>query len=86
MIERIKEHAKALKPAMVELAQRAIRCPSLTGEEGEMSEIFLEELQKLGYDEAFRDEWGNIVGIVRGTEDGPTIMYNGHMEIGRAHV
>ena len=42
MIERIKEHAKALKPAMVELAQRAIRCPSLTGEEGEMSEIFLE--------------------------------------------
>ena len=80
MIERIKEHAKALKPAMVELAQRAIRCPSLTGEEGEMSEIFLEELQKLGYDEAFRDEWGNIVGIVRGTEDGPTIMYNGHMD------
>ena len=79
-IDRAKELAIELKPAMLDLAQRAIRCPSLTGEEGAVSEIFLSELQKLGYDEAFRDEWGNIVGIVYGTEEGPTIMYNGHMD------
>ena len=80
MMDRAKELAIELKPAMLDLAQRAIRCPSLTGEEGAVSEIFLSELQKLGYDEAFRDEWGNIVGIVYGTEEGPTIMYNGHMD------
>lgn len=80
MMDRVKELAIELKPAMLDLAQRAIRCPSLTGEEGAVSEIFLSELQKLGYDEAFRDEWGNIVGIVYGTEEGPTIMYNGHMD------
>ena len=79
-MDRVKELAIELKPAMLDLAQRAIRCPSLTGEEGAVSEIFLSELQKLGYDEAFRDEWGNIVGIVYGTEEGPTIMYNGHMD------
>lgn len=79
-MDRAKELAIELKPAMLDLAQRAIRCPSLTGEEGAVSEIFLSELQKLGYDEAFRDEWGNIVGIVYGTEEGPTIMYNGHMD------
>lgn len=80
MIERIKSLAAEMKPAMLDLAQRAIRCPSLTGEENAVSEIFLSELRKLGYDEAFRDDWGNIVGVVRGTEDGPTIMYNGHMD------
>ena len=80
MMDRVKELAVELKPAMLDLAQRAIRCPSLSGEEGAVSEIFLAELQKLGYDEAFRDEWGNIVGEVYGTEEGPTIMYNGHLD------
>lgn len=80
MIERIRELAAEMKPALLDLAQRAIQCPSLTGEEGAVSEILLAELQKLGYDEAFRDDWGNIVGVVHGTEDGPTIMYNGHMD------
>lgn len=80
MMKRIRELAEELRPGMIDLAQRAIRCPSLTGEEEAVSEIFLAELQKLGYDEAFRDDWGNIVGIVHGTEDGPTIMYNGHMD------
>ena len=69
MIKRVKELAAEMKPALLDLAQRAIRCPSLSGQEGAVSEIFLSELQKLGYDEAFRDDWGNIVGIVRGTED-----------------
>lgn len=80
MLERIRQLAAELKPGMIDLAQRAIRCPSLTGEEAAVSEIFLTELRRLGYDEAFRDDWGNIVGIVHGTEDGPTIMYNGHMD------
>lgn len=80
MMNRAKELAIELKPAMLDLAQRAIRCPSLSGDEKAVSEIFLEELKRLGYDEAFRDEWGNIVGIVYGTEAGPTIMYNGHMD------
>ncbi len=80
MLKRIKELAVCIKPKMLNLAQRAIQCPSLTGQEKNVSEILLQELTSLGYDEAFRDDWGNIVGIVRGTEDGPTIMYNGHMD------
>ena len=47
MINRAKELAVELKPAMLDLAQRAIRCPSLSGEEGAVSEIFLEELKKI---------------------------------------
>lgn len=80
MINRIKELAVELKPGLLDLCQRSIRCPSLSGEEETVSEIFLQEMIGLGYDEVFRDEWGNIVGLVKGTEDGPTIMYNGHMD------
>jgi len=80
IVEHARKQALEMKPAMLSLAQRLIRCPSLTGEEKNVSDILLEELEKLGYDEAFRDDWGNIVGIVNGTEPGPTIMYNGHMD------
>lgn len=80
MINRIKELAVSYKADMIDFAQRIIRCPSLTGEEKEVSEIIMAELQKLGYDEVFRDRWGSIVGIIHGTEAGPSIMYNGHMD------
>ena len=80
MLERIRTLAVEMKPGMLDLAQRIIRCPSLTGEEKGVADILLDELNKLGYDDVFRDDWGNVVGIVHGTDAGPTIMYNGHMD------
>lgn len=80
MKDRMKELAVEMKPKMLDFAQRIIRCPSLSGQEKNVSELILNELKTLGYDDAFRDEWGNIVGVVNGTEEGPTILYNSHMD------
>ncbi len=80
MLDRIKILASEMKSGMIDFAQRLIRCPSLTGEEKDVSDILLKELDKLGYNEIFRDDWGNIVGIIHGTKPGPTIMFNGHMD------
>ena len=80
MQKRIAQLADELTPGLVSLAQRAIQCPSLSGDEQAVSEIFLQEMQALGYDEAYRDDWGNIIGLVHGTEPGPLILYNGHMD------
>lgn len=80
MLDQIKEITEKLTPQMIDFCQRIIRVPSLSGEEGEVSELFMDEMKSIGYDEVFRDDWGNIVGIIRGTEVGPAIMYNGHMD------
>lgn len=80
VFERLKTLAVEMKPRMIDLAQRLICCPSLTGEEKGVADILESELNDLGYDEVFRDDWGNILGLVRGTAQGPTIMYNGHMD------
>lgn len=80
MLERARRLRAQMHDGLISLAQRAIQCPSLTGQEEAVSEIFLQEMQRLQYDEVFRDDWGNIVGIVHGTKPGPTIMYNGHMD------
>ena len=80
MINRIKELAVQFKPDMIDFSQRLIRCPSLSGEEKGVAEIILAELEKLGYEDIFTDDWGSVAGSIHGTEPGPNIVYNGHMD------
>jgi len=62
-------------------AQELIRIPSRSGEEKEVAKRILEEMEALGYDEAFPDRLGNVVGILRGTSGGPPVMLNCHMDV-----
>lgn len=69
-----------LKPLAVDFCQRLIRVPALSGQEKGVADLYLTEMEKLGFDEVFRDSWGNIVGLIKGTKPGPTIMYNCHLD------
>ena len=80
MSNELNQIAAALKPAAIDFCQRLIRVPALPGEEKGVADLYLAEMEKLGYDEVFRDDWGNVVGIIRGNKPGPTIMYNAHMD------
>jgi len=60
---------------------KLIEFPSYPCKEGDIAKFILSELQKLPIDEAFIDECGNVVGIIRGTGEGPNILLNGHMDI-----
>ena len=62
------------------LAQRLVSIPSLSGQEREIADVVLHEMQILGYDDVWRDEVGNIVGCVRGG-GGRTLLLNAHMDI-----
>ncbi len=76
----IQSLASDFLPDTIDFCQRLIRRPSLPGSEKDVADAYLAEMEKLGYDEVFRDAWGNVIGLVRGTEPGPTIMYNAHLD------
>jgi len=76
----INQLAAELKPAVVDFCQRLIRVPALSGEEKGVADLYLAEMEKLGYDRYFRDKWGNVIGLIEGTEPGPAIMYNAHLD------
>ena len=80
MINELRKIAESLNPQMIDFCQRIIKVPSLSGDERAVSEVYMAEMRKLGYDEVFRDDWGNVIGIIHGTDGGPVIMYNGHMD------
>lgn len=78
--DRINELAKEVKPDCIKFIQKLLQTPAISGEEFELTEVLIAEMEKLGYDEVFRDKFGNIIGIINGEAGGPTIMYNSHMD------
>jgi putative selenium metabolism hydrolase len=63
---------------LIAFAQEAVRTRSYSDEEGEFAGLILEWMHKLGYDEAFIDSTGNVVGRIG---CGPkTIQFDSHMD------
>ena len=65
---------------IVGLCQDLVRVPSPSGCEGILAQFILASMQELDYDETWIDAAGNVIGLVKGG-DGPTTMFNGHMDI-----
>ncbi|MYC87539.1 MAG: M20/M25/M40 family metallo-hydrolase [Gemmatimonadales bacterium] len=66
--------------ACVRFLQRLIRTRSMPGEEGELATLVADEMRALGYDEVERDAAGNVIGLLRGTGDAPSVMFNTHLD------
>ena len=80
MKEEILRITDGMQDDLLDFCKRIIEVKSNSGQEQEVAETILSELQKLKYEEAYIDTWGNVIGIIRGNVPGPTIMYNGHMD------
>lgn len=71
--------AEAHRGDLVAFAQRLIRTPSMSGQEGEVAAVVHAEMEHLGYDEIRVDEVGNVIGRIAGGDE-PALMFNGHMD------
>lgn len=79
-VGRFQELAGAQESRLVTFAQRLIQTPSLPGAEGDAARLVRSEMQSLGYDDTWIDEVGNVVGVIRGTGGGPSVMFNTHLD------
>jgi succinyl-diaminopimelate desuccinylase len=58
----------------IQFAAEIVRIPSLPGQEEAVAGRIVDELRRLGFDEAYTDRAGNVVGRVAGTGDAPAVM------------
>ncbi|MBC7223905.1 MAG: M20/M25/M40 family metallo-hydrolase [Anaerolineae bacterium] len=77
--EQLRALAQARREQVIDLCQRLVRTPSLPSHEGELAQLIQAEMERLGYDRAWRDEAGNVIGLMRGTA-GPKVQFNTHMD------
>ncbi len=79
-ITAIKEASARAADDVTSFLQKLVQTPSVSGQEGGVVDLIIKEMEKLGYDEVFRDEMGNVAGIIKGSGKGENIMFNGHMD------
>ncbi|MFC1955639.1 YgeY family selenium metabolism-linked hydrolase [Chloroflexota bacterium] len=79
-INAIKEESIRVADDVTAFLQKLVQTPSISGEEGEVASLIAREMKKLGYDEVFTDDMGNVAGILKGSGQGENIMFNGHMD------
>ena len=68
------------KNELIQFIQRLIRQPSLPCEEGLVAQIVLEEMKRLGYDRAWIDKNGSVIGLIEGARPGPTLLLDAHTD------
>ena len=78
--EGLRRRAWEHEERLVEFCRRLIQTRSMPGEEGEAARVVQGEIRALGYDEVRQDEVGNVVGVVRGSGGGPSVMLNTHLD------
>lgn len=76
----IKQIAAEFHEQSVDFAAKLIQTESISCNEKKVADLYMLEMEKLGYDSVFRDDMGNVVGIVAMDNTGPAIMYNSHMD------
>jgi putative selenium metabolism hydrolase len=68
------------KEQLTKLCQELIRRPSYSGEEGQVVEAIKAAFKAMGYDEWFVDEYGNVIGHIKGKRPGKSILFDGHID------
>ena len=66
--------------SVVSFLQDLIRIESLPKQESAIAARVLIEFRKLGFDEAWKDQYGNVFGLVRGTESGAGWLLLTHLD------
>ena len=66
---------------ILRFTQELIRCPGFSGDEAETAAAVARQMKKLGYDAVDVDRWGNVIGAIYGAGPGPTIVFDGHMDV-----
>lgn len=66
--------------ALILLCRRLVQVESLSGQEGEVAALITQQMADLQFDEAWIDRTGNVIGRIKGTGAGQTVLFTGHMD------
>lgn len=64
----------------ISLCQELIRIPSLSGQEGAVANHIQRRMLEMGFDEVRTDDYGSVIGRIRGSRLGKAVLFDGHMD------
>lgn len=64
----------------IDFTRELIRTPSPSLGESAVASLVEQKMRDTGYNEVFRDDYGNVIGVLHGRDDEPTVVLNSHMD------
>lgn len=65
---------------IIALCQELIQQKSYSGKEDAVAAHLRQTFEKLGYDEVLTDDYGNVIGHIKGKRQGKAMLFDGHMD------
>ncbi len=69
-----------MKKEIREFLVNMLEIPSPSKGEDQVAEMVRGKMQGLGFDKVYRDDAGNVIGIIYGLNDSPTVILNSHLD------
>lgn len=70
---------------VLSFAQQLIRVPGTSGNEGQVAPLVNQKMKELGYDQVQFDPYGSVIGVIKGSHPGKTLLFDGHMDVVPIH-
>jgi putative selenium metabolism hydrolase len=65
----------------VEILQKLVRQPSVSGSEKGVAQAAAEEMRAAGFDEVRIDDTGNVIGLLKSATPGKKLLFDAHMDV-----
>lgn len=69
---------RGLEAEALAFTQQLIRTPSPSLHEHEVAQLVEERMRAIGYEDLHVDDYGNVVGVLRGRQGEPTLLLSAH--------
>jgi len=73
-------NAETAENKAVRLIRRLIAARSYSGQEDAAAALISDTLKASGFPSVTTDSYGNVIGRIRGSRRGPTLLFDGHMD------
>ena len=73
-------NAQRIEKELITLTKLLIQTPSPSGHEKDVADIIAHEMKRLQYNEVIIDDIGNVIGIIKGESNKPSILFTTHMD------
>ena len=68
------------KNQVTHYCQELIKCPSYSGQENKVAACLEAAFNELGFDDVHVDDYGNVIGHIKGNKPGKAILFDGHID------